>query len=149
MISKIEFEKVRDEIVATLLRDDSLTKIEKLATIESERLWGYADWIQRPFGIWEEEIQAMVTQPYGRSFVDDFFHYRDYERYIAVSFADAMEYLLEEEIDEEQEGKKDPLILVLSTRGNRAELKKPLSEVIDVLFDFACENKIVGFINDW
>jgi hypothetical protein len=149
MGTKENLQKLKNERVKEILKDKSLSKIEKLRTIEEERLWGYADWVQNEFEDWEKEAKSLYKKLKGQgSCVSDTI-FNDGERYSNMSYADLLEYLGEDYEDEDEEV-KDPLITVVTTRGEPyVEIKKPLSEVIDVVFKFAVKNKIIGFKNDW
>lgn len=154
-MSKEKFEEARKERVQEILNDDSLSKIEKLITIEEERLWGYATYIQSAFPKWEEEIkllyeEAKGNRPYHEAMIDDIFDpsVTDYDKHAIVSYGNTLAGLIEEQ-DDIDEDEEDPEIVVMTTRGIKVELKKKYSEIIDAVFDFACKKEIVGFENDW
>ncbi len=41
------------------------------------------------------------------------------------------------------------LIALITTRRPFTKLEKYYNDIVDVVFDYACKNKIVGFKNDW
>lgn len=40
-------------------------------------------------------------------------------------------------------------LTVITTRRPFTKLEKYYNDIVDVVFDYACKNKIVGFKNDW
>lgn len=146
--------------IAEIVNDDSLFKVEKLKLLEKEKLFGYASSIQTEFPEWEEEIIELERIEARRRFdngKDKYFYQskmvdsvfdpsRDtYEKCELVSYADFIENMLDEFEDETNSDN----IIVLSTRGPCVTLSKPLNEVIDKIFDFCIEKRIIGFKNDW
>lgn len=153
MKTKEEFAALKKERVATILADDSLSKIEKLATIEEEGLWKYADWVTKPYPEeWTAEIQKLYKKAGGNGtcIIDDQI-FDSEDRHSTISYAEGLEYLLENALDEldEEEDNPDPLITVYTTRGTHVALQKKYSEIVDAVFDFACKKQQVGFVFDW
>ncbi len=158
---------LKEERINEILNDNNLSKIEKLEIIETEKLWGYASFIQHEFVQWEKEAielekieaerileegssdsnEICAKQFYQSRMTDSIFDPSTflYERCEQVSYADHLSRILE---FHENEG-DNPLITVISTRHPCIELKKPFKEIVDAVFEFACNNKIIGFTNDW
>ncbi len=147
MTSKEDVIRIMESRVATILEDSSLSKIKKLAAIEEERLWPYADYCQDEFKDWEQEAQQLGKYQMSDTIFDP--SVMDRDRGSKVSYADALEFLLENQEENEDEDPDNPLITVITTRRTNYEFKKTYNEVVDKVFDYACKNKIVGFHIDW
>lgn len=158
--------------IQEILEDDSINKVEKLELLENERLWGVANHIQQEFREWEKEIlelerleaqrlfdsgkndprEICTRQFYQSKMVDTIFDpsRSDYEKYQQVSYADVMRDLLDNSYDGEDEEDVDAnMIAVMTTRHPVVTLWKSRQEVIDKIFEFAVQNKIVGYKNSW
>jgi hypothetical protein len=170
---KDRLELLKAERVDEILNDDSLSKIDKLKTIEKEKLWGYATYIQHEFSDWEKEVIELERIEaerllelgdlsgtdicyrvfYQSKMTDSIFDPSRmiYEKHESVSYAEALEMCYDEHFDEnEDEAETDnPLITVITTRHPFTVLKKPYKDIVDCVFNYACENKIIGFKNDW
>lgn len=69
-----------------------------------------------------------------------------YEKHVNVSYASALERLLEGQEDEDE----DPLITVFETRSQPVvQLKKRWSQVADKVLEYCKQNEIIGYVNDW
>ena len=140
-----------------------ISKIEKLKLLETENLFGYAPYIQHEFPEWEEEAmeleKALAEKQFaeGKSEHGMFYHSKmtdtifdpstfNYEKYETVSYADALENMLEK-LDEDED--RNGMVVAVTTRGPYTELLKTPEEVIDKVFDFCIKNKLVGYKNDW
>jgi hypothetical protein len=143
-----------EEIIAS-----SVSKIEKLKLLEKEKLFKYAEYIQEEFTDWEVEAVQLEKELAEKQFAegkseDGFFYHSkmtdtifdpstfEYEKYETVSYASALERMLRN-VDESGN------VVVITTRGPRIELIKPVNEVIDKVFEFCVTNKYVGYKNDW
>lgn len=162
---------IKEEIVNEILSSD-LTKIEKLRKIEKEQLWGYHKYIQHEFPQWEEEARELVKKEAQRILDEKYPKYlRDictkqlyhskmtdsifdpstfkYEKYETVSYADALQCVLEEAQDRLDSDDENPMIDVVTTRHPVVSIKKTYNEIVDAVFENAVSNKVVGFINNW
>lgn len=144
----------REERAEEILNDSSLSSLDKLATLEEERIWLYAAFIQDEFSEWEVELLKKFKEEVPQHndddddvpIMDSIFspsHMR-YEKGAQVSYADALQNLVVDGDDD------DPLIPVLETRSKPVvRLQKRLSEIADKVLEFCKQNEIVGFVNDW
>jgi hypothetical protein len=150
--------------VLEILNNDSLSKLDKLKIIEEKRYWGYAEYIQHEFKQWEKEAlklekkeaqrilkegsddsyEICAEQFYQSKMTDSIFDPSTFkhERYQRVSYYKELKDLFEDNSEEE-------IITVITTRHPRVELKKTYQEIVDSVFEYACKNEIIGFINDW
>ena len=78
------------------------------------------------------------------------------EKYETVSYVDALEMIFKEYDDEEDKkssyvkyGKVEGSIPVITTRRLNIALYKTKEEIIDAVYNFCVENKIIGFKMDW
>lgn len=145
--------------IEEIVNDDSLSKIEKLKMLEKEKLFGYASSLQTVFPEWEEEIielerieahqrfnEGKDKYFYQSKMVDDIFDpsYDINEKYVTVSYADFLENCLDDFMEDDSDS-----VTVMTTRGPSVKLVKSLTEVIDKIYDYCIEHKIIGFKNDW
>lgn len=140
-----EFKKLKEERVNDILNDDTLSKIEKLKTIEDEKLWGHSKYIQNEFKEWEKEAKALekleaerilregsddpheicAKQFYQSKMTDSIFDpsHMEYKKRELVSYADALLKLAEDT-------EEDSLIAVITTRHPYVELNKSFEEIM-------------------
>lgn len=173
---KDRLELLKAQRVEEILNDDSLSKIDKLRTIEEEKLWDYSRFIQDEFASfngceWQneaielekKEAERLLELGVGDDICAKMFYQSKmtdsifdpslfiYEKYEIVSYARALELAHENHLCEvnSEEFDENPLMTVITTRHPYTELKKNYLDIVDVVFNFAVKNKIVGFKNDW
>lgn len=153
-MNRIErFCKIREEFINEILNDNSLSKVEKLQQLTDLRLWGVDCFISGFSDGWEtecaieEERRAIADgKEKGKDYICGFCDcplYEDYDRHSVIYYVDIIERALENR-------EEDGTILVATCRGDyHSEIYKTADEVIDHIFDFAVENKSIGFELDW
>jgi hypothetical protein len=143
-----KIKQLQEEAVSEILSDPNLSKHEKLQEISNNKLWGYEPWIKRIFAAQEKTFAEQVKAETGESFacIDDFINDPDgcRQRHEHIDMADVIEGVLENaEYDETDD------IEVLTARGTKCTLRMKTEEVINIIYDWCCEHKKIGYCLDW
>ena len=148
--------------VQEILDDNLLSKIEKLNCLTDEQLWGIAPYIQHEFKQWETEAielekmeaERLLTVPgtdicnrqfYQSKMTDSMlYHIVSLEKYETCYYVDILESIIDEYGSDGNQ-----LIPIITTRHPKIKLEKTVNEIIDAIFDYCVEHKIIGFTFDW
>lgn len=144
-----ELDNLKDVIIEMILDTDELSKIEKLDIITNNNLWGTDTFVSEVFDGWQSECAEIEHQlaiadgkiegkDYICGITDDAFLI-DNDRHQMIYYRDLIAYL-----------EPSDSILVATCRGAyKAKLYKSYDEIEDHIYNYAIENKSIGFELDW
>ena len=147
---KLDYLKEAKEKAINEILNSDMDKLTKLKTIEDNGLWGYSKYINHEFSEWEEEAKELErttaeenNKTYHSKMTDSIFDPSTFmfEKYESVSYVEALNRILKKH--------KTDLVPVITTRNPVVSLYKTKEEIINTVYDFCVENKIIGFENDW
>lgn len=148
-----ELNDLKDFIIQIILDTDELSKIQKLAIITNNNLWGIDPYITDFSDDWEEECYQEERRLALKSGVTDEDHICSYSdcpfiddktgRGSTVYFTEILESVKYHEKD-------DGKILVATSRGKfNAKIYKSYEEIVNHIYEHAIGNRIIGFNFDW
>lgn len=143
-ISKLK--ESQNQLVDSILAEESLSIYEKLSIIRNNNLWGYDNWIQRIFEKQQKQFRTLIAETGEKIIIiDDFINSKDYlNRKETIDLVDELLFLSEnEEVYESGE------VVVLTNRGTDHEFKMKIQDVEKAIYDWCVENKKLGYKFDW
>lgn len=154
---KEQIEQLKEARIQEIINDELISKIDKLKLLETEKLFGYAPYIQHEFIEWEKEAQEQdkAISKKDWSMTDSFLSpsESEYEKYDIVSYVEALEIFFQNCEEEFEDGNDGPFdgerYVVITCRSSNIIIQKTKQEIIDAIYDFCIMNRIIGFKNNW
>jgi hypothetical protein len=149
-------DSLKEEWIEVILNDPSTSKVQKLKLLEENTLFDYEDTLTGVAQDWEQELYNLIENsgppPYNWNkhviITDDLINGIDGNRHERYSFLDVIQRFKYNEFNKGE----NFLHTVVIARGKRYKdfvIKKTLNEIIDKIFDYAVENRVIGFEIDW
>lgn len=152
--------ELQEARVSEILSDTTITKNEKLKLLSGEKLFGYASFIQHEFSIIEDDFKSKHKQNY--YIFDSLFSPSNESNYSSkyelVEYHNKLEQVLEyyceeHDIDLDFENLDlcavELLYPVLSERYSEIEIFLNFNKIVDIVYAYCINNKIIGYRNDW
>lgn len=139
---------IEDELVAAILEEDSLSKLDRLFLIESYGLFTTAPFLVHPLrDKYQEQLKEIAIREGATYFIMDSWPLIDCDhrnRGEVVSFATELECEYENNDDN-----PDAEITVLKDRSTGAEIKITLKQLESDIYDWCVSMSRSGFHFDW
>ena len=153
MSFKEQIEALKAQWIDEILNDPTTTKLQKLKLLEAHNLFDYEDSLTGAFDDYEQELVDLIAATGPKSkwgsdytpITDNILNNGDNHRYERFSFHDWLYYIDEYE-------NTPGLITVATARGDEYKgfvIQKTKDQIIDKIFDYCVENRVIGFTIDW
>lgn len=158
-----ERKRATEDLIAAIISDLRLTKLEKLELIDEHRLFPHDTWIGRPLQHkYTEAFEKQIEEKYGKQdyHVIDSWPVLDCEhmqRGADYSYADLLQseyenadYALNKD-DASDHELEQTLVTVMTNRAREShdEYKITLKQLVDDIYDHCIEYRVIGFNFDW
>lgn len=137
--------EAKDKLLNAILTDTEISKVEKLCLISENDLFKTNSWICDPFHdeYFKEYESQLAKKGVTNPCIDSWVHNRDLQRHETVNLAEILEYMDEDDDD------NDELITIYTNRRTSDTLKISKYEFVDTIYDWCIKNKCIAFEIDW
>lgn len=143
-----QLQTIQDKLVAAILEEESLSKLDRLSLIELYGLFTTSPFLVHPLrDKYQEQLKEIAIREGATYFILDgwpLINCDHRNRGELVSFADELECEYENNNDD-----PDSEITVLKDRSTGAEIKITLKQLEDDIYDWCISKGKYGFYFDW
>ncbi len=141
-----QFKEIKEELIQSIISNDSLSKIEKLKLFDENNLFIIDGYIGRIFDKQKDAFKKFLkfTLNYNEIYTYDYFDINEYSRHTAINLYHLLLSYIKEANDIDF---NDKFIIILKSEDNNFKIS--INEFIDIVYDFCIENKMIGFTYDW